>query len=34
MNFIKTAAVCPSLRVAEPDHNAEVIIDLLNQLNK
>ena len=34
MNFIKTAAVCPSLRVAEPDHNADVIIDLLNQLNK
>lgn len=34
MNFIKTAAVCPSLRVADPDYNADVIIDVLNQLNK
>lgn len=34
MNFIKTASVCPSLRLADPDHNADVIIDLLNQLNQ
>ena len=32
MNFIKTAAVCPSISVAEKDHNADVIIVLLNKL--
>lgn len=32
MNLIKTAAVCPAVRVADPHHNAGVILDLLKRM--